>query len=130
MVCISLSIELANKRAGKVIRVRFQLPAVTRPPGQPGAIRAPHYRNRLKFPIPTAFSSIAVFRLTIQRKRLSIQWTLSATVGFLPVRWGFCAAAAQEAQPDFVWRGNVDGVVVLRLHGDKLEVQSQVGGPV
>lgn len=40
------------------------------------------------------------------------------------------ALHAQEVRPDFVWQGQVDGIAILRLHGQKLDVQSQDGGPV
>ncbi len=39
------------------------------------------------------------------------------------------AAAAQD-RPQFVWQGEVDGVAILHLHRDKLQVQVQDGAPV
>jgi hypothetical protein len=44
---------------------------------------------------------------------------------------GLCAAQVQqEAQPDFIWKGTVDGIAYLRLHANKLEVQIKDGAPV
>ena len=40
------------------------------------------------------------------------------------------AVSAQDVRPDFVWQGQVDGLALLYLRGDKLEVQIQQGGPV
>ena len=45
---------------------------------------------------------------------------------FLPV---FCALCAQ-AEPQFVWQGQVDGIAILHLRGKQLTVQIQQGGPV
>jgi hypothetical protein len=40
------------------------------------------------------------------------------------------AVSAQDVRPDFVWQGQVDGLALLYLRGDKLEVQIQQGGPI
>ena len=37
---------------------------------------------------------------------------------------------AQGAAPQFVWQGQVDGIVILHLQGKALKVQIQQGGPV
>jgi hypothetical protein len=41
----------------------------------------------------------------------------------------FVAACAQD-RPEFIWQGQVDGIAILRLHGNHLEVQIQEGAPV
>ena len=40
-----------------------------------------------------------------------------------------CVLSAQT-MPQFVWRGDVDGVAILHLQGKKLEAQIQQGGPL
>lgn len=40
------------------------------------------------------------------------------------------AVLAQDVRPGFVWQGQVDGLALLYLRGDKLQVQIQEGGPV
>lgn len=44
---------------------------------------------------------------------------------------GFCAlAAAAQPAPQLTWEGQVDGIVVLHIHGRKLEVEYKQGKPV
>jgi len=40
------------------------------------------------------------------------------------------AVLGQDVRPDFVWQGQVDGLALLYLRGDKLEVHIQDGGPI
>lgn len=47
----------------------------------------------------------------------------------LPVLLLPCALLAQN-RPQFVWQGEVDGIVVLHLRDNRLNVQLQEGGPV
>jgi hypothetical protein len=42
----------------------------------------------------------------------------------------FSFVTTAQNRPQFVWQGQVDGIVVLRLHGNHLNVQIQEGSPV
>jgi hypothetical protein len=40
-----------------------------------------------------------------------------------------CAAVAQD-RPQFVWQGQVDGIAILYLHGNRMDVQIKEGAPI
>lgn len=42
----------------------------------------------------------------------------------------FCASAAAQDRPQFVWEGQVDGAVILHLAGKRLSVEVSSGAPV
>jgi hypothetical protein len=50
-------------------------------------------------------------------------------VKLFPVLFFPCALFAQN-RPQFVWQGQVDGIVILHLRDNRLEVQVQEGSPV
>jgi hypothetical protein len=50
-------------------------------------------------------------------------------VKLLPVLLFSCALFAQN-RPQFVWQGQVDGIVILHLRDNRLDVQLQEGSPV
>ena len=43
--------------------------------------------------------------------------------------WASSAILAAQDRPQFVWQGDVSGIVILRIHGDRLNVQVE-GSPV
>jgi hypothetical protein len=42
----------------------------------------------------------------------------------------FLGTACAQDRPEFVWQGRVDGIAILRLHGNRLDVQIKEGAPV
>lgn len=52
------------------------------------------------------------------------------TVRLLLVLFSAAALAGAQTDPNFTWKGEVDGIIVLHIHGQRVEIEYRQGAPV